>query len=123
MDFRSIVPAVATVLVLGLCPGTGANAQDEEAASERVIPRGPGEVPARIQADTRPKDVTFDWPGVDNFLKPWTDWKGRVAEEHKFRLGFDYQPVSQWSDNSENEDSAFGGYCCRKYLTLTFQIP
>ena len=110
MKSRSIVPIVAVVLVLVLCPGTGANAQDEQAAaSERVIPRGPGEVPARIQADTKPKDVTFDWPGVDNFLKPWTDWKGRVAEEHKFRLGFDYQPVSQWSDNSENEDSAFGG--------------
>ena len=111
---KSARPIVAlAILVLGLGPWTGVAAQKSESAqaepSAPVIPRGPGEVPARIQADSKPKDVTFDWPGIDNFLKPWTDWKGRIVEEHKFRLGFDYQPVSQWSDNSENEDSAFGG--------------
>ena len=111
---KSARPIVAlAILVLGLGPWTGVSAQEsadsETAASAPVIPRGPNEVEGRIQEQAARQDQ-FDLPGVDQFLRPWTDWKGRVAEEQNFRLGLDYQPVSQWSDNSDGaEDSAFGG--------------
>jgi porin len=103
------------VLVLKLWPFTWAYAETPETKQEKTnlgpnaIPRGPTEVPARIEEDTRPKEATFDFPGVDRFLKPWTDWKARVAKEHGFRLGFDYQPVAQWSNNTVGEDFAAGG--------------
>jgi porin len=106
------------ILGLGLGSWSGVAAQETETiedtsttvgSSDRVIPRGPGNVSARLEADSRQKETTFDFPGIDRFLTPWTDWKSRVGEEHKFRPGFDYQPVSQWSDNSEGEDSAVGG--------------
>ena len=106
-----------TWIVVGLWSCTGAYAQQMEAAEDsavatkdpHVIPRGPGEVTARLEADTKPKEATFDFPGVDRFLKPWTDWNARVAEEHKFRLGFDYQAVSQGANNTVGDDSATGG--------------
>ena len=74
-----------------------------------AIQRGPDDISTRIKADTRPKEVTFDFPGIDKFFKPWDDWKTRIAEEHNFRLGFDYQPAIQWSNNSIGNDSAAGG--------------
>ena len=98
-------------LILGLCLGTDANASDvaDVSAVPPAIPRGPDEVPARIENNAAPKETTFDWPGLEEFLAPWTNWKDRLSEEQSFRLGVDYQPVMQWSDNSAGEDSAAGG--------------
>lgn len=84
-------------------------AQDKANLGPNAIPRGPDDVSARIETDTKPKEVAFDFPGIDQFLKPWTDWKARVAEQYGLRLGFDYQPVVQWSNNTAGEDSAAGG--------------
>ena len=110
----SFASAVILALALVIFPWSAALAEDQDAdqgntPATRVIPRGPGEVPARIEADARPKDVSFDFPGVDQFLQPWTDWKSDLAENQKLRLGLDYQPVAQWSNNDIGEDSAAGG--------------
>ena len=116
MSVRSIV--VLAFLALGFSPGAGVAAQEAgevedapatDGTNGRLIPRGPGNVTARLEADSQEKETSFDFPGVDQFLEPWTNWKSRVGEEHKFRPGFDYQPVSQWSNNSEGENFAVGG--------------
>jgi porin len=102
-------------LILGLYPWTGGYAEEQVAAQDKAgpgpnaIPRGPDDISTRIEADTRPQKVTFDFPGIDRFFKPWDDWKSRIAEEHGFRLGFDYQPAIQWANNSVGDDSAAGG--------------
>ena len=116
MRVRPITVTVLVALILVPSPWTNAYAEEPETpksvepgAAQRSIPRGPLEVPARIEADSRPKQATFDLSALDPFLQPWNDWKARIAEEHGFRLGFDYQPVSQWSNNTLGDDSAAGG--------------
>ena len=103
------------VLAFGLCPLSFAYAETSETKNNKTeleqksIPRSPDDVSTRIQTDSQPKEATFDFPGIDRLFKPWDEWKARVAEEHGFRLGFDYQPVVQWSNNTTGEDSAVGG--------------
>ena len=80
------------------------------------IPRGPDDVSMRLEAESAPKETAFDWPGFDQSLEPWTSWKGKVAEERGLRIGFDYQPVAQWGNNSVGDDSAVGGIF-RAYLS------
>ena len=114
---RWIASKISTVLVLGLlspamagAQGTSTPAAGESAGEVQPIPRSPLELPARITIDALPKEATFDFPAIDRFLSPWIDWKSRMADKNGFRLGTDYQTVSQWSDNSSGEeDSAFGG--------------
>ncbi|MGI9200945.1 MAG: carbohydrate porin, partial [Woeseiaceae bacterium] len=113
------IPALA-VLALGLTSGASISAQEtesaadeaEESATEESVPTislGPDDVSTRIESDSLPPEVAYDLAGSDKFFEPWSNWKGALAEEELFRLGMDYQPLMQWSDNSEGEDSAAGG--------------
>ena len=119
---RTSLTRVGTIVWIGiflfsvlLFHGTMVQAEAQETTQEKTdmgsnaIPRGPDDVQTRIETDSQPKEVTFDFPAFDKFLKPWTDWKARIAEEHRFRLGFDYQPVGQWANNTVGDDSAIGG--------------
>ena len=103
------------LLSVWLLTGTMAYAETQDPKQEKTdirpnpILRGPDDVELRIEADSQPKEATFDFPAFDKFLKPWTDWKAHMAEKHRFRLGFDYQPVGQWANNTVGDDSAVGG--------------
>ena len=99
-------------MALVLCPELEVLAQDKPAqdrAPVATLPRGPLDVPAQIESDSRQKKATFDLAGFDEFISPWMDWKTRLSDEQGLQLGVDYQPVVQWSDNTEGDDSAFGG--------------
>ena len=80
MRVRPITVTVLVALILVPSPWTNAYAEEPETpksvepgAAKRSIPRGPLEVPARIEADSRPKQATFDLSALDPFLQPWND--------------------------------------------------
>ncbi len=77
--------------------------------SAPVIPTAPTSVEGTLEELEAVREAEFDFPAIDSALKPWLDWKARLAERYGFNLGFDYSFNTQWSDNSVGETHATGG--------------
>ncbi len=96
----------ALFLCGALCLGGVAIAEESGAPK---IPRGPASVSSRLEEAARPREGTFDFPGIDRALKPWEDWKADMAKKYGFRLGFDYNFNTQRANNTVGETGATGG--------------
>ena len=70
---------------------------------------GPLDVSQTLEENDRVKEPVFILPSVDRALKPWFDFKAKLNERYGFKLGTDYQFVSQWANDSLGEDYAAGG--------------
>ena len=69
---------------------------------------GPGSVGATLREDDL--ELGYRTEGLQNFLKPYFDWKARVNEKHGLAFSFDYTALYQGANESAgNEDDAAGG--------------
>ena len=103
----------ATVVITSLFCAQVAQAETEAEDSEgsnrpSVQVAGPLDVAVILDENDREKDSLFVFEGVDNFLRPWLDFREGLNEEHGFRLGVDYQVLAQGASRSLGEDEASG---------------
>jgi porin len=68
---------------------------------------GPASVGAQLEEDDELKEPAIRIPAIDDFLKPWFDWKKRLNEQYGFQLGLDYNTLYQKaSETLTDEDKA-----------------
>ena len=71
---------------------------------------GENSVAGQLKKDDEVKQTVFRFDGLQRFLKPYFDWKGRLEKERALALGLDYTGI--WFGASEDlggEDSAGSG--------------
>ena len=67
----------------------------------------PGSIIEELEEDAERKDYLFQFPGVDEVLKPWYDLKTDLYERHGARFGISYTVLYQKaSDTVGPEDDA-----------------
>ncbi|UCH23201.1 MAG: carbohydrate porin [Deltaproteobacteria bacterium] len=70
---------------------------------------GPSSTGAQLEEDNLEKVPLLRFPGIDQALEPWFDWKGRLNKDYGLQFGFDYTALYQGVTDSPGEDSAAGG--------------
>lgn len=78
-------------------------------ASKPVLPGGSNDVGRLLDNGETPPEPAFVFPGLDQSLQPWFDFKERLNKDYGFRLGTDYQFVLQGATESLGENHAAGG--------------
>ena len=70
---------------------------------------GPASVPAQLKSE-QAVGPNYRFPGFDQLLQPWLDIKNRLANEHRFVVGGDYNVLYQGISETlaGNEDAAGG---------------
>lgn len=70
---------------------------------------GPASVPAQLQGE-QATGPDYRFPGFDNLLEPWFQTKNRLADEHRFIVGGDYNTLYQAASETltGNDEAASG---------------
>lgn len=55
----------------------------------------PDSVPSQLEEDDKIKEPTFVFPGMDESLRSWFEWKKGINSKHGLRLGTDYSTLYQ----------------------------
>jgi porin len=106
---------MSTALLVMVTPALSQEAQSQNTKESksgyeaRTTMSGPLDVSQTLEENDRVKELVFILPSVDCALKPWFDFKAKLNERYGFKLGTDYQFVSQWANDSLGEDYAAGG--------------
>ncbi len=92
---------------LSLHPRFAQSSPSSEENQSRRNFGGPDAVPNRIESDYQERDALFEL----EFLKPYHEWKERIAEETGFSFALDYYPVVLKASDSlrGTEDYASSG--------------
>ena len=70
----------------------------------------PDSVGSQLEDDDRVKQAAIVFPEVDEFLKPWFEWKKKINQEYGLKLGTDYAITYQGaSDSLTGKDNAASG--------------
>jgi porin len=91
------------------------SAQPPQAAKTKSgyddIPRfgGPRSVGANLEEDNAVRVPLLRFSAVDEFFKPWFDWKGRLKKNYGLSFGLDYTALVQGANQSLGQDRAASG--------------
>jgi len=106
---------VSLVLLLIFVVGAPCAFAEEEAPAGKsgftnnATGLGPTSVPAALLEADEPKQPLIRFAAFDRALKPWFDWKGRLAKRHGFQFGLDWHGLYNRFDQAPVEDEAAGG--------------
>jgi porin len=72
---------------------------------------GPAESGALLKDADKVKEPALRFPEIDNFLKPWFDWKGQLKKDYGLELGLAYTATYQSANNAPagGDDEAGSG--------------
>lgn len=107
-----VVALVCTVIVLTslAIPATAQEDPKTKSGYEDIHPfGGPSSTGAQLEEDNEVKVPLLRFPAIDNALRPWFDWKGKLNKDYGFSFGLDYTALGQVVNNSPGEDNAAGG--------------
>jgi len=87
-----------------------AGSQEAEDVDDLAI-NNPGSIVEQGRKDGKRKDYLFQFPGVDELLKPWSELRTDLAENYGFRPGLSFTNLTQWASDTvpgANDDHASG---------------
>ena len=70
----------------------------------------PGSIQGQLREDDRLKQPVIRFPGIDDALQPWFDWKKELSDRHGLQVGVDYNVFMQTLDHGlDGEDGGVAG--------------
>ncbi len=70
----------------------------------------PGSIIEELEEDAERKDYLFQFPGVDEVLKPWYDLKADLYERHGARFGISYTVLYQKANDTVGPEDDAASY-------------